>query len=55
MRRKLLLTGLAVALLLFAALGVSISLARGAKSRLRAVLAPRRRAATNLSLERSTT
>jgi hypothetical protein len=54
MRRKLLFTSLVVALLLIAALGASISLARGAKARLRAVLASRR-AATNLTLERSTT
>jgi len=55
MRRKLLLAGLVVALLLLAALGFSISLARGAKGRLRAAFASRRRAATNLTLERSTT
>ena len=55
MRRKLLLTGLVVALLLLAALGASISLARGAKGRLRAALAALRRAGTDLTLERSAT
>jgi hypothetical protein len=55
MRRKLLLTGLVVALLLLAALGASISLVRGARGRLRAVLALHRRAGTNLTFERSTT
>jgi hypothetical protein len=55
MRRKLLLTGLVVALLLLAALGASISLVRGARGRLRAGLAPRRRAGANLTIERSAT
>ena len=56
MRRKLLLTGLVIALLLLAAVGASISLVRGVKGRLRArALVPRRRAGANLTFERSTT
>ncbi len=55
MRRKLLLTGLVLALLLLAAVGASISLVRGAKARLRTGLAPRSRQTTNLTLERSAT
>ena len=54
MRRKLLFTGLVVGLLLFAALGASISLARAGRGRLRAAH-PRRRACTNLTFERSAT
>ena len=55
MRRRLLFTAFVAALLLLAALGASISLARGTRARLRAGLAPRRRATTNLTLERRTT
>jgi hypothetical protein len=53
-RRKLFFTGIVVAMLLLAALGASISLARGARARLRA-LAPRRRETAGLTLETSAT